>query len=844
MGCQGFGFRVLDCIENGAESTQFSLAAGEERLVDVAFTPDFTLTVVRRSLALETTLALPGSNRRKLNFTLEATLPSVAAAAQCAAALPRPPWETYLYYGANTLMLLLAACVVAAAFCESDRVVKGFMGGGGVTAAAAAAIIQQQQQQAGLDAATAEPFDLRGIHQQVSQELRHRATAAAAAAAAAAANGVGGGGSGRAKSRDRPPSSNCLHSTDVFDNNTHHHPIFSRSRPPMPPLGLGGLFGTVASSLLKAVLWPVRLVKSGVFLATSDKSPPPPPSPVQQQQSPPPLPPPSSWTSSRDQLRSEVAAKLSPKASSQRQQQADPKAKGLPSTLATSSAGRKTKKKQQNPPKKKQLPLPPAAAEDDAETSSTTTESSNLEEENRNKSNDLNASEGQQKKAAKKATKANNQKSLAANSKASKTMLPASPSLPDDLELLSKKSVSGKQQPKSNAKVEKAQPKEGSTSNKKQNRAGSVVEKVKEQQQQPRKGSDKQHQSKANNKQNVRNPSPVESNKSSRSHQQQSRNSNDEVKKISNPERTAAAGGCYPERQQQQQQQRQKAKVTPVGKILPEPKKPENLGAQFGPVGTRPLPPRPSTWSNSPAEATPTQGNSMFGQLPPAPSPPDPVNPEKQPEKIMMQNEFGQQQPQQQALHRSHSSPFHHQRGESASGDLSPAFGGPSGANTSAESPNRSQNTLMQSLQLERRLRMEEYLRQRTDWPGFNDSSQQRSFLEDLWDPTPVIPMGSSSTRPPLGTATPSAEWAGGNSWTDWSGVSLGEDTISVHQQNQHQQQMLQSGQGGVESPGGLGLAPLQQLSSIWDSPRKRRLLAEQQQQQQQGSWSSSLFKD
>jgi hypothetical protein len=33
---------------------------------------------------------------------------------------------------------------------------------------------------------------------------------------------------------------------------------------------------------------------------------------------------------------------------------------------------------------------------------------------------------------------------------------------------------------------------------------------------------------------------------------------------------------------------KQKTKVTPVGKILPEIKKPENLGAQFGPIGAKP----------------------------------------------------------------------------------------------------------------------------------------------------------------------------------------------------------------------------------------------------------------
>ena len=89
--CQGFGFKVLNC-------DGFSLRPEEQKDVDIAFTPDFTLAVVSRRLSVLTSLGGPG--RGALNFSMEATVPA-ALLAQCAASLPRPEWESYLYYGVN-----------------------------------------------------------------------------------------------------------------------------------------------------------------------------------------------------------------------------------------------------------------------------------------------------------------------------------------------------------------------------------------------------------------------------------------------------------------------------------------------------------------------------------------------------------------------------------------------------------------------------------------------------------------------------------------------------------------------------------------------------------------------
>ncbi len=176
--CEGYGFRVLNCDESPGG---FALGPEEARDVDIAFTPDFTLSLITRSLALRTSLgggffdAVSEDPSGRLNFTLEATVPP-ALVAQCSAALPRPDWELYLYYGLNGFMFVFALAIMVAAFLESDRIVKVMM---------MIPLLQQQQQHqrqqqrersenghAGRGSyedahQIARPFDLRGIQQQV-----------------------------------------------------------------------------------------------------------------------------------------------------------------------------------------------------------------------------------------------------------------------------------------------------------------------------------------------------------------------------------------------------------------------------------------------------------------------------------------------------------------------------------------------------------------------------------------------------------------------------------------------------------------------------------------------------
>ena len=113
--CEGYGFKVLDC-------EPFLLAANDSKKINIAFTPDFTLARVTRTLTLRTSLsAVPGQGDVK--YALAATVPAHLLA-RCASSLPRPRWEAYLYYIIISLMGLSLACILIAAFVEADRILR------------------------------------------------------------------------------------------------------------------------------------------------------------------------------------------------------------------------------------------------------------------------------------------------------------------------------------------------------------------------------------------------------------------------------------------------------------------------------------------------------------------------------------------------------------------------------------------------------------------------------------------------------------------------------------------------------------------------------------------------
>lgn len=108
--CEGYGFKVLNCVP-------FDLPPNSTKKVDIAFTPDFTLSKIQRVLVLETSLNIP------VNYTLVTTLPSYFLA-PCSSVLARPTWEPLLYYACVSLMSFLLFIIISVCFIESDRILR------------------------------------------------------------------------------------------------------------------------------------------------------------------------------------------------------------------------------------------------------------------------------------------------------------------------------------------------------------------------------------------------------------------------------------------------------------------------------------------------------------------------------------------------------------------------------------------------------------------------------------------------------------------------------------------------------------------------------------------------
>ena len=113
--CEGYGFKVLDC-------DPFQLAANDSKKINIAFTPDFTLSRITRTLTLKTSLGFrPGEGDVK--YSLAATVPPQLLSL-CSKALPRPYWEKMIYYGMLAILSATFCCAMVAAFFEADRILK------------------------------------------------------------------------------------------------------------------------------------------------------------------------------------------------------------------------------------------------------------------------------------------------------------------------------------------------------------------------------------------------------------------------------------------------------------------------------------------------------------------------------------------------------------------------------------------------------------------------------------------------------------------------------------------------------------------------------------------------
>lgn len=108
--CLGYGFKVLNC-------EPFQLNPNESKKIEIAFSPDFTLSRVVRTLNFDTSI---GAN---VNFTLIGTV-AASALKICSSNIQRPPWESE--FKRNVLIVLWVALIVviAASAFDSDRILK------------------------------------------------------------------------------------------------------------------------------------------------------------------------------------------------------------------------------------------------------------------------------------------------------------------------------------------------------------------------------------------------------------------------------------------------------------------------------------------------------------------------------------------------------------------------------------------------------------------------------------------------------------------------------------------------------------------------------------------------
>ena len=106
--CEGYGFKVLECAS-------FELPPNTTKKLDIAFTPDFSMSRIQRTLAVHTTLG------PSMNFTLQATVPSHMLS-KCSSSLPRPTWEPILYYTVVCMMSFLLFSIIVASYFEADRI--------------------------------------------------------------------------------------------------------------------------------------------------------------------------------------------------------------------------------------------------------------------------------------------------------------------------------------------------------------------------------------------------------------------------------------------------------------------------------------------------------------------------------------------------------------------------------------------------------------------------------------------------------------------------------------------------------------------------------------------------
>lgn len=233
--CQGFGFRVLDC-------DPFLLMPNDSKKIDIAFTPDFTMSRLLLTLTLRSSAGEAGS---PLKFPLLATVPSHLLA-PCSAILPRPRWEKILRYVAVGLVVCLCVCVVGIAYLEADRMLRCAVVAVTVSTSLSSLNVGRTgssqaagQMPGGSGREKVKPFDLRNVVGAVNSSLKDNY---------AVSNGSSGGGGGDAGDNKVTPHkmlTDNYASSQTHNSHTRRRKDSSRDtlRPPFSSLSLATLLG-------------------------------------------------------------------------------------------------------------------------------------------------------------------------------------------------------------------------------------------------------------------------------------------------------------------------------------------------------------------------------------------------------------------------------------------------------------------------------------------------------------------------------------------------------------------------------------------------------------------------
>lgn len=113
---------MLDCAP-------FKLNPNATKRIEIAFTPDLTLSRVERKLQVLTSLGPDSGGGEVIEngmviLNLLAILPAHLLHS-CASVLARPSWEWAVHWAASCLSLMLLPCVLVVSFLEADRILRG-----------------------------------------------------------------------------------------------------------------------------------------------------------------------------------------------------------------------------------------------------------------------------------------------------------------------------------------------------------------------------------------------------------------------------------------------------------------------------------------------------------------------------------------------------------------------------------------------------------------------------------------------------------------------------------------------------------------------------------------------